>query len=275
MPDPFDSTLQYVCLVLAVTLSCMGLDFLHRKNVHRLRLRPLPSLWMMELSFALTVALIACAVALYACQMTGYFYASSILLHQVFPVLALTFTASISLVVLREFDRALITARHTPDVTRSRKHRYVYILRREWQGEFSFHVRKAEFYDFATSDISFAQYTPAILDMVYERLKPGDNLVLATPNDRIRSSLTKRIKKYFATKGASIEEGWTQPVPPAQGIWMNLRHGWGYPLLSRITMRGARISLPYPDATVDGTDSPLAQQGRATTAVGSVTGRLP
>jgi hypothetical protein len=255
MPDPFDSTLQYVCLVLVLTLSCIGLDIFHRNNVHRLRLRPLPSEWLMELSLALVVALFACAVAVYACQMTGYFYARAILLHHVFPVVTLTFSASISLVVFREFDRTLIIARHTPEGARSSKPRYLYILRKDCRGEFSFHVRKAKFYDFATSDMSFAQYTPAILDVVCKRLKPGDNLLLATPNDRIRSSLTKRIKKYFATKGASIEEGWTQPVPPAQGIWMNLRHRWGYPLLSRITMRGARISLPYPDSTVDGTDS--------------------
>jgi hypothetical protein len=243
MPHPYNQPLQFIAFVLFITVICVTLDHLHHRTGKAIRLKPVPSLWIMEVSLLVVGSALLGAISALALVYAGHLRVSGFLLNNFLPYFALVGVPSIVLLITRELANIPIIARHPPEGGKSGKHRYVYRLRKEWGGDFSFHVKKAKFYDRHTSDMSMVHSTDAILDILCSHLKPGDKLVLATPNRRLNAILRRRVQKYFTLKQVSSPQEWEQSVPPAVGLFMNWLQDWGHPALSRITMQGAKFSL--------------------------------
>ncbi|WP_440986284.1 hypothetical protein ACQHIH_21525 (plasmid) [Xanthomonas sontii] len=243
MPNPYNSPLQFAGLALFIAAVVIMLDVLHRRSVNYLPLKPLPALWIMELSIVVVAVALSGAIAAAVCTFSGQLRISSYLLSNVLPPLALVSIPCVSLLFVRELCTVPIVVLHTSDHAMAGKMRYVYRLRKEYSGVFSLHVRQSKFYDRHTSDVSIVNYTDSVLAVVCKRLKAGDCLILATPNRRLTSRLSTRVEKYFASKKTRVSLNWTRTFPPMVGVLCNWWHDWGHPALSRVTMVGTKICL--------------------------------
>ncbi|MCW0399205.1 hypothetical protein NB700_001761 [Xanthomonas sacchari] len=243
MPNPYNSPLQFAGLALFVAAAVIVLDVLHRRSVNYLPFKPLPALWIMELSVVVVGVALVGAIAAAVCTFGGQLRVSTFLLSHVLPPLAMVSIPSVSLLFARELCTAPIVVLHASDHAMAGKRRYVYRLRKECSGVFSLHVRGAKFYDRHTSDVSIVNCTDAILAVVCQRLEAGDSLILATPNRRLTSRLSARVEKYFTHKNTQVTRNWTRTFPPIVGVLCNWWHEWGHPALSRVTMTGTKISL--------------------------------
>lgn len=197
-----------------------------------IRVGPAPTMWLLDIG---VVALLLGAVIAMASPTKPWIYLAVGLVAVACVVLGPVF--------VRDGFEGAVIARHPEGHPYRRKRRYVYKLRKERNGLYSFHYSSAVFYNTRTSDMSLKYCTDDVLDRVCHKLSKGDSLILVTPNSGLRDEVQAQVSSYFTRRGYQSIEPFSEKLPPLTGWFFNLRHRWGYPTFSRVVMTGYKITL--------------------------------
>lgn len=148
-------------------------------------------------------------------------------------------------IVFREVFEGVIVARHAPNHPYAKKKLYRYSLRKDSDGNYSFHYMPGSSFLFRSrnSDMSLRHCTDSVMDLALAKLKKGDTITIITANKALRQNCADSLWKYFCKRGFKSECLYSETLPPIVGLWLNIWHRWKLPLLSRVTLRGKAITL--------------------------------